>query len=146
MFYISNSLKQTKYWAKRFGTLIFKKRTKNLILISGELGAGKTTFLKYFFYNLGVRERLFSPTFILAQRFVIKGLNFYHLDLYRLNNYKEILQLINIKKELDHGNYLLIEWGEKLLPYIQKYKLPFSQLFILKLIKRKRLFYLINYR
>ncbi len=86
-----------------------------VILFSGELGAGKTTFIKEICQSLGVhKDNITSPTFTLIQQYQAK-LPIFHLDLYRLNSSTEIFNL-DIIHYLENNNALvLIEWGEKLL-------------------------------
>jgi len=93
------------------------------IALYGEMGAGKTTFTKAFCRYLGVKETTASPTFSLVNQYSYTGKNgstalFYHLDLYRLKNLQEALD-IGIEDFLYDSNYCVIEWpqlAEPLLP------------------------------
>jgi tRNA threonylcarbamoyladenosine biosynthesis protein TsaE len=86
------------------------------IALTGDLGAGKTTFVRAFCRRFKVREQVTSPTFTIANEYSYqdeKGQEhlIYHLDLYRLKNVKEAYD-IGITNYLDDENYCLIEWPE----------------------------------
>jgi tRNA threonylcarbamoyladenosine biosynthesis protein TsaE len=81
----------------------------DLILLAGELGAGKTVFVQGFGWALGVSEPITSPTFALAQRYD-GDLIVHHLDVYRLDQLHEVLDL-GIGELLDEG-VVMIEWGD----------------------------------
>jgi len=96
-----------------------------VIGLRGDLGGGKTTFLKGFAKGLGIKEKILSPTFIIIRRLKINNLtmkqftNFYHIDCYRVQNSKEILDL-GFKEIISNPkNIVAIEWAEhirKILP------------------------------
>jgi len=113
IFYLKD-INQTKSLALNIFNLI-KQNIRNLgyfnILFTGDLGVGKTTFIK------SIIEKTNSPTFNIMNKFKIDNLNIIHWDLYRLENY----ETINLEKELDFIQYLqqkdninLIEWANKL--------------------------------
>lgn len=93
------------------------------IALYGEMGAGKTTFVKAFCRFLGVRETTASPTFSLVNQYHFTEKDgsealFYHLDLYRLASLKEALD-IGIEDLLYDPWYCVIEWpqlAEPILP------------------------------
>lgn len=83
----------------------------------GELGSGKTTFLKGFAKGLGIKEKILSPTFIIMKRFSISHSffrNFYHFDCYRIEKPKELLILGFEKIISDPKNIICLEWAEKI--------------------------------
>ncbi len=82
----------------------------DLILLAGELGAGKTAFVQGFGAALGVTERITSPTFTIAQRYQ-GDLPVHHLDVYRLEQLDEVTDL-GLGELLDDGGVVLIEWGD----------------------------------
>jgi tRNA threonylcarbamoyladenosine biosynthesis protein TsaE len=95
-----------------------------VIALSGDLGAGKTTFIQGFLKGLGVKKRSPSPTFIIFRRHAIpkkrSQLSVYHMDAYRLKNAKT-LGALDFKKILANPeNILLIEWGEKIKKALPK--------------------------
>ena len=87
-----------------------------MIVLAGDLGAGKTAFVQGFGRGLGVTERITSPTFTLVH--VYEGrLPVHHLDVYRLEQLSEALDL-GLPEMLDEGGVVLIEWGDAILPVL----------------------------
>ena len=83
-----------------------------VVLLKGEMGAGKTTFSKAFCKALGVKETVSSPTFsIVNEYFSENGPSIYHFDLYRLDDQEEA-EDIGILDYLYSGNTCIIEWPE----------------------------------
>lgn len=84
-----------------------------IMLFYGEMGAGKTTFIKAFCKALKVKENVSSPTFSIVNEYdsEVYG-RIYHFDLYRLHSESEAENL-GLSEYLDSGNKCLIEWPEK---------------------------------
>ncbi len=81
-------------------------------LISGDMGAGKTTLVKLICQKLGVDESVSSPTFSLVNEYQTTSGNLvYHFDLYRLKDEEELFDL-GFEEYLDRGAYVFIEWPE----------------------------------
>jgi tRNA threonylcarbamoyladenosine biosynthesis protein TsaE len=79
----------------------------------GELGAGKTTFIKAICEALGVRDAMSSPSFsIVNEYYDANGTPVYHFDLYRLKSSEEALDL-GMEEYLYSGNYCFVEWPER---------------------------------
>ena len=84
----------------------------NIVLISGEMGAGKTTLIKELLLHMSVIDNVSSPTFSIINEYsTSKDEIIYHMDLYRI---KDIAELNNIGffEYLESGRTCLIEWGE----------------------------------
>ncbi|RZJ28875.1 MAG: tRNA (adenosine(37)-N6)-threonylcarbamoyltransferase complex ATPase subunit type 1 TsaE [Flavobacterium sp.] len=87
---------------------------EKVILFNGEMGAGKTTFIKALCKELGVHNATSSPTFSLVNEYISdSGKTIYHFDVYRLNSETEALDM-GIEEYLYSGNYCFIEWAEKI--------------------------------
>ncbi len=89
-------------------------RPGDLVLLAGDLGAGKTAFAQGFGRGLGVTEQITSPTFTLAQEYEGR-LRMHHLDVYRLDQLRDVAGL-GLAELLDDGGVVLIEWGDSILP------------------------------
>lgn len=89
------------------------------ILFYGEMGAGKTTFIKMLCKGLGVEETTASPTFALIHQYPIKDsqLLVHHADLYRLNRSEEAYD-IGVEELFYDENYFFVEWPELLEQFI----------------------------
>lgn len=134
--YTLKSIEETRQFAEKF----FNKSLRNIqkdcavvVLLSGDLGSGKTTFTREFSRVLGITKRVASPTFVIEKRYPIKipdilFQRLVHIDAYRLegDNASETLSL----KETfsDPKNVILIEWPENIknaIPYFD-FKISFE--------------------
>ena len=82
---------------------------KMIIFLKGNIGAGKTTFVKYYIKNLDPDKNAYSPTFSLINEYVLPDIKIYHYDLYRLSSYRD-LQEIGVDYNLDLDGIHFIEW------------------------------------
>jgi tRNA threonylcarbamoyladenosine biosynthesis protein TsaE len=89
-------------------------RGGDVILLAGELGAGKTAFAQGLGRGLGVTDPVTSPTFTLARQYEGR-LVLHHLDVYRLEQMEEIFD-VGLPELLDDGAVTLIEWGDVIVP------------------------------
>ena len=93
---------------------IIAQNPQKIILFNGEMGVGKTTFIKQLSKNLGVAEATSSPTFSLVNEYkTIDNQVIYHFDVYRLKSEIEALDM-GIDDYLYSGNWCFIEWSEKI--------------------------------
>jgi len=96
-------------------TLLNSYPVKRLFAFFGEMGAGKTTFIKAICKSLGVNENISSPTFALVNEYEDReGDPVYHFDFYRIENEQEAVD-IGIRDYFSSGYYCFIEWPEKIL-------------------------------
>lgn len=86
-----------------------------ILCLRGNIGAGKTTFVSAFAKNLGIKETIISPTFILARKYEIPEhpyfTDFVHIDLYRIQDKKELAHL-GLESYISPTTLLCIEWPE----------------------------------
>jgi len=108
---IVNNLKETKELAKKFAGLL---TGGEIILLNGDLGAGKTTFTKWVLRSLGVKDDVTSPTFTIMREYSCKKFNIYHFDMYRLSSADEAREfgLEDYIYSKDKRNIVFIEWSE----------------------------------
>ena len=94
--------------------LVVAAKPHKVILFSGEMGAGKTTFIKHLCRTLGVTEATSSPTFSLVNEYeATNNQIIYHFDFYRLKKETEALDM-GIDDYLYSGNWCFIEWAEQI--------------------------------
>jgi tRNA threonylcarbamoyladenosine biosynthesis protein TsaE len=85
----------------------------DLILLEGDLGAGKTTFTQGMARALGVSEAVTSPTFVLMNVYPTgAGFDLVHVDVYRLDRLSEVVDLA-LPEMLEDGAVVVVEWGER---------------------------------
>ena len=107
---ICKNLEDTKELAKKFAKLVEDKGC--FVSLYGEIGAGKTAFVKEVAKEIGIEEKVTSPTFVILNEYHGGKLPMYHFDLYRLENegVKTILDELN---EYSEGKQLTyVEWAE----------------------------------
>lgn len=94
--------------------LIVAAQPNKVVLFNGEMGAGKTTFIKQLCKTLGVNEATSSPTFSLVNEYETADNQIvYHFDFYRLKNEVEALDM-GVDDYLYSGNWCFIEWAENI--------------------------------
>lgn len=86
---------------------------QRIFLFYGDMGAGKTTFIKELCAQLGVQDVVSSPTFSIVNEYTADKLTLYHFDFYRLKQETEALDL-GYEDYFYSGNYCFIEWPEKI--------------------------------
>jgi tRNA threonylcarbamoyl adenosine modification protein YjeE len=88
-----------------------------VIWLHGDLGAGKTTFVRGLLRALGETGPVKSPTYTLLEVHVVSGLNLYHFDFYRLNQPEEYLDA-GLDEYFSGSGVCLVEWPDKAEPYL----------------------------
>jgi tRNA threonylcarbamoyladenosine biosynthesis protein TsaE len=126
----TDNFKQTQKFGKKTAQEIIQKSKKFLekkgavvVGLSGDLGAGKTTFLQGFAEGLGIKEKILSPTFVILKHFKIKNSvfsDFYHIDCYRISKPEDILEIGFEKIILENKNIVAIEWPEKIKKFLPR--------------------------
>ena len=86
-------------------------RPRDMILLAGEMGAGKTTFTQSFGRALGITEPITSPTFNLLHNYGTGRMALHHADLYRLERTGELTDL-GLDELQDSGGVVIVEWGD----------------------------------
>lgn len=83
-----------------------------VIALTGDLGAGKTTFMQGIAFALGIKRPITSPTFTLCQEYQTPNFKLVHMDLYRLNGPDDLLT-IGFPEHLESGAVVAVEWPER---------------------------------
>ena len=86
-------------------------RTGDMIVLAGEMGAGKTAFAQGFGAALGVTEPMTSPTFTLVHSYDVGRVTLHHADIYRLTTRNELDDLA-LNELLEYDGIVLVEWGD----------------------------------
>lgn len=82
-----------------------------ILLLKGNLGAGKTTFTQFLLKELGSNDEVTSPTYSIVNEYETPDGMIYHFDLYRMNDVHEVFD-IGMEEYLDKGKLSIIEWPE----------------------------------
>jgi tRNA threonylcarbamoyladenosine biosynthesis protein TsaE len=94
--------------------IVVAENPKKVILFHGEMGVGKTTFIKQLCKTLGVTEPTSSPTFSLVNEYqTVNEETVFHFDFYRLKKESEALDM-GVEDYLYSGNWCFIEWAEQI--------------------------------
>ena len=147
--FISQSPAQTKKLGEFLAKEILKaplRKRAFLIGLEGDLGGGKTTFLQGFAKGLRIKEKILSPTFVIMKKFIIPKknigdtyVNFYHIDCYRVEKSKEILNLGFKKIITSPKNIVAIEWIDRVKKILPKKSLILK--FALANINQRRIIF-----
>ena len=121
MIFTTKSQLETEAFGKK---LAAKLKGGDILLLSGELGAGKTSLVKGIAKGLGVKHDITSPTFTLLNIYEVKSQkskvkSLVHIDTYRLKEEKELLE-IGVEDYLGEPNTIcIIEWPEKIMSLLK---------------------------
>ena len=98
-------------------------KAKSIILLKGQIGAGKTSLVKGIAKGLQIKENITSPTFALSHHYNSGKLPLIHIDLYRLEQTSSAQELfLEEEEELEQNNgIMVIEWPEKIISIVEEY-------------------------
>ena len=105
--YISNNEEETMNFAKKIASQL---RVGDVIVLSGELGSGKTKFTEGILTYFGLENEISSPTFTIVNEYTKNDINIYHFDVYRLSDIDEFYAIGG--EEYFNKGICIIEWGE----------------------------------
>lgn len=120
--FTSKSLNDTSRFAQEFVENLLKSgdncgKLATIVALQGDLGSGKTTFVKAVAEAFGVQKTVTSPTFVIEKVYKIKGFGSFthliHIDAYRLENGAELLTLGWKEMINDPRNIVFVEWPER---------------------------------
>ncbi len=125
MEFVSYSVEETAEIARDFiKDLNSKENLATIIGLYGELGAGKTTFMKYVAEAFGIKETVQSPTFVIEKIYELKGASektqvqgfthLIHIDAYRIEKEEEMVNLGWNEIIADNKNLICVEWPERI--------------------------------
>ena len=122
--FISKSEKDTIAFAKNFAKNL---QIGDVVILTGELGSGKTKFTEGILSYFGLENEISSPTFTIVNEYHAKDFPIYHFDVYRLEDIDEFYAMGG-EEYLEQG-VCLIEWGELIEPILPKtyYKITFQK-------------------
>jgi tRNA threonylcarbamoyladenosine biosynthesis protein TsaE len=90
---------------------------EKIYLLKGDLGSGKTTFVKAFTKMLGMEEEVSSPTFSIVHEYGDTNNRIYHFDLYRITNEQELYQ-IGFEEYIEQNALIFIEWPDLAINFL----------------------------
>ena len=122
---ICKNLDQTKELAYKFAKLVEKDGC--FINLYGEIGAGKTAFVKLVAQAIGITEKVTSPSFVILNEYHSANIPVYHFDLYRLSDIDEFYAMGG--EEYLNSGLCIFEWGEMIENILPKgyIKVSFSR-------------------
>ena len=106
---ICKNLDDTKKLAQKFAKLV--ETNGCFVNLYGEIGAGKTAFVKEVAKAIGIEEKVTSPTFVILNEYHGGKLPMYHFDLYRLHSFEELIN-VGAEEFLYSNGISILEWPE----------------------------------
>jgi len=116
---VTKSAQETAALGEKIANQLIINHQPLIIALTGELGSGKTIFVQGLAKGLGIKERILSPTFVMIREYQVHSAKciahkFFHVDLYRVENEKDIESLGLAEIWSDPKNLVAIEWAEKI--------------------------------
>jgi len=117
--YITHSAEETVALGRKLAPTL---KSAHMVILRGDLGAGKTTLVKGIAEGLhaAAQDDVTSPTFTLIHEFHGPEVNLFHVDLYRVDTLRELDTLGLDELFAEDGNLVLLEWGEKFPRFVQE--------------------------
>jgi tRNA threonylcarbamoyladenosine biosynthesis protein TsaE len=117
--YITHSAEETVALGRKLAPEL---KTARMVILRGDLGAGKTTLVKGIAEGLQAasQDDITSPTFTLVHEFRGPEVNLFHVDLYRVDTPRELDTLGLDELFAEDGNLVLLEWGEKFPRFVNE--------------------------
>ncbi|MCI8291005.1 MAG: tRNA (adenosine(37)-N6)-threonylcarbamoyltransferase complex ATPase subunit type 1 TsaE [Clostridia bacterium] len=112
---VSNSEKETKLIGRKFAENLKKG---DVVVLTGDLGSGKTKFTEGVLQYFGLENEISSPTFTIVNEYVKNDVSIYHFDVYRLEDEDEFYAIGG--DEYFYKGICLIEWGEMIKNVLPK--------------------------
>lgn len=121
------NIDETKILAKKFAKLVLEKADNNnlgtFVCLFGDIGAGKTAFSRFVASEIGVEEKITSPSFVILNEYHSGKIPVYHFDLYRLEDVG-VKSIIDELEQYSEGKMLtLVEWAQ-----FSQNKIPFDRI------------------
>ena len=98
-------------------TLVKENRHSSVVFLFGDLGAGKTTFVRGALQGLGYVGNVKSPTYTLLEPYYLESMEIFHFDLYRINDPQE-LDFLGFDEIIDGSGVKFIEWADKAITWL----------------------------
>ena len=116
--FVTHSAEETVALGRKLPSLLIPPK---IVLLRGDLGAGKTTLVKGIAegFRAASEEDVTSPTFTLVHEYRGPGVDVYHIDLYRVDTARQ-LETLGLDDLITERSVLLIEWGEKFPRFVQE--------------------------
>ncbi len=111
---LTNSPEETENIGIYFAKICVLQNGPVVVALKGDLGSGKTTFVKGFAKGLEVKEQISSPTFVIFKKYKTNKHNLYHFDAYRIEENKEMLVLGFSEIISSENSVVIIEWSENI--------------------------------
>jgi tRNA threonylcarbamoyladenosine biosynthesis protein TsaE len=137
---VSHNLENTRLFAKDFvQKVVIQSGGAFVVGLYGELGSGKTTFMKYIAEFLGVKNEIQSPTFVIEKIYKLPDFNSFddrnafkhliHIDTYRIENESEMITLGWKEIVQEKENIIFVEWPERIMSIMPGHiKIKFSHI------------------